>query len=61
MSNFGREMAQKCFSEESTWRQNDDIERDHKMMCCEDGRFINLELGFFYRLECFVINSFKKT
>jgi len=60
MSNFDREMAQKCFSEESTWRQNDDIKRDLIMVCCKDGRFIKLELGFFYKLEYFVINSFKK-
>ena len=47
MANCCREVAQKCFSEESTQRQDDDIKSDLKIMSCEDGKYIKLILGFF--------------
>jgi hypothetical protein len=53
MRNFGRELAQKCFSEESSWTQDDDIKRDLKMMFYEDGRFIKLKLGFLLQIAKF--------
>jgi hypothetical protein len=53
MRNFVREIVQNYISEESKWRQNDNIKRDLKMMCCEDGRLINLELGFLLQIASF--------